>query len=213
MRTLLAVVLLIAPAAAQDRDFLTVDEADQVRLAQEPNARLKLYADFAKARVALVKNLLATNKPGRSSMIHDTLEDYTEIIDAIDVVADDALQRKADIAEGLKAVAEVQKEMVAELKQVESGQPKDLSRYEFALKQAIESTEDSMELAQQDLGTRSAQVAAREEREQKQREAMMTPTELKERKAAEREQSAKEQEQKRKAPTLRRKGEIIDKKR
>lgn len=213
MRTLLAVVLLIAPAAAQDRDFLTVDEADQVRLAQEPNARLKLYADFAKARVALVKNLLATNKPGRSSMIHDTLEDYTEIIDAIDVVADDALQRKADIAEGLKAVAEVQKEMVAQLKQVESGQPKDLSRYEFALKQAIESTEDSMELAQQDLGTRSAQVAAREEREQKQREAMMTPTELKERKAAEREQSAKEQEQKRKAPTLRRKGEIIDKKR
>ena len=213
MRLLTIAALLIAPAVAQDRDFLTVDEADQVRLAQEPNVRLKLYADFAKARVALVKNLLANTKPGRSSMIHDTLEDYTEIIDAIDVVADDALQRKADIAEGLKAVAEVQKEMLAQLKQVESAAPKDLSRYEFALQQAIETTEDSMELAQQDIGTRAAQVAAREEREEKRREAMLTPTEAKDRQAAKKEQSEKEQEQKRKVPTLRRKGEIIDKKR
>jgi hypothetical protein len=207
MKVLWMAALLLAPAAAQQRDFLTADETDQVRLAQEPNARLKLYASFARERVALINNLLASKKPGRSMMIHDALEDYMEIIDAIDIVADDALERKADIAEGLKAVADAQQEMLQSLKQIEAKDPDDLSRYEFALTQAIETTEDSLELARQDLGSRAADVAAREAREQKQREALMTPTELNERQAAAKKQAQKEQQQKRKAPTLRRKGE------
>ena len=207
MRAIWIAALLLAPAAAQQRDFLTADEADQIRLVQEPNARLKLYASFARERVSLINNLLTSKKPGRSMMIHDALEDYTEIIDAIDIVADDALKRKADISEGLKMVAGVQKELLESLRQVEAKNPPDASRYEFALKQAIEATEDSMELAQQDLGTRAADVAAREARDAKEREALVTPTELNERQAAAKKQAEKEQQQKRKAPTLRRKGE------
>ena len=212
MRAVLVAALLLGPAAAQQRDFLTADEADQVRLAQEPNARLQLYASFAKQRVALINNLLASKKAGRSMVIHDALEDYTEIIDAIDIVADDALERKADISEGLKAVSEAQKEMLAALNQIEAKDPKDVARYEFVLKQAIETTEDSLELAQQDLGTRAADVAARQAREDKEREALLTPTELNERQAAAKKEAEKQKEQKRKAPTLRRKGETTGKK-
>jgi hypothetical protein len=214
MRSLLIASMLLLPAAmpGQQRDFLTADEADQIRLAQEPNVRLQLYAGFAKQRIDLIKQMVTAGKPGRTMMIHDALEDYTEIIDAIDTVTDDALKRKADLTEGLKAVAEAQKEMLAALKEIEEKQPKDMSRYEFALKQAIETTEDSLELSQQDLGTRTAGVEARDAREKQQREAMTTPTELAERQAQEKKQAQTEQKARKKAPTLRRKGEVVEQK-
>src|SRR5688572_1076500 len=101
MRAALLCILLTAPLFAQTRDFLTTDEADQVRIAQEPNERLTLYAKFAKERLGMVEQLLSKEKAGRSLLIHDALEDYSDIIDAIDTVTDDALKRKTDVTLGL----------------------------------------------------------------------------------------------------------------
>src|SRR5215471_14415556 len=107
MRWLIA--LLAASAVfAQQRDFLTADEVDQIREAQEPNARLKLYVQFAKQRINMLEQFLSKEKPGRSALIHDTLEDYTHIIEAIDTVADDALKRKVALDVGMQAVAEAE---------------------------------------------------------------------------------------------------------
>lgn len=194
---------LHAPLPAQDRDFLTPDEADRVREVQEPNERLKLYIHFARQRVDMLRQTLAKDKPGRSTFVHDTLEDFTQIIEAIDTVADDAIKRKLDVTIGLAAVAEAEKEMLTQLQEILNKPPKDFQRYEFVLKQAVETTQDSLELSQQDIKDRSREVAEREQKIKTDREAMMSTEELK----AKKETEKKATEQKKKAPTLRRKGE------
>jgi aromatic ring-cleaving dioxygenase len=207
MRALLIWALLAAPLAAQQqRDFLTVDEADQIREAQEPNDRLALYIQFAQQRMSQVDHWLAKEKAGRSILIHDALDDYTNIIDAIDTVAEDALKRHVDIKLGMAAVATAEKEMLASLQKIQDGQPKDMARYDFILKQALDGTSDSLELAQMDTGVRAAEVAAKEAKEKKELESMMTPEE-REVKQAER---AKAEREKKKAPTLYRPGEKPD---
>jgi hypothetical protein len=169
--------LLLAGSAgwAWQRDFLNADEIDQIREAQEPNLRLKLYADFAKARIDLVTNMLSKDKPGRSSMIHDALEDYSKILDAIDTVADAAAAKQTDIKPGLTAVADTYKSLLPQLKKIQESHPKDVDRYEFALTQAVETTSDSLDLANEDLGKRGKDVEARQEKQKKAIDGEMGP--------------------------------------
>ena len=202
MRWFAAFLLVTCTGFAQDRDFLTADEVDQIREVQEPNARLKLYVLFAKQRIALLQNMLAKDKAGRSVFIHDTIEDYTRIIEAIDTVADDALKHKLPIEEGMKAVAAAEGEMLATLQKIEDASPKDLARYEFVLKNAIDTTSDSKDLSEEDLNSRAREVLAEDRKEKEERQALTTTKEKQEKKVAE-----DKEKPKRKPPTLYKPGE------
>jgi hypothetical protein len=208
MRWLAIVVIFAASGFAQERDFLTADEIDQLREIQEPNARLKLYVVFARQRLALLQQFLSKEKPGRSALIHDTLEDYTHIIEAIDTVADDALVRKVSLDIGMKEVATAETEMLATLQKVEETAPKDLSRFEFVLKNAIDTTSDSKELSEEDLHTRTNDLEAQEKKEKQDRQALLGDKEKKEKekekKAAD---STPDGKPKPKPPTLYKPGE------
>ncbi|MCU1335516.1 MAG: hypothetical protein JWO19_1097 [Bryobacterales bacterium] len=199
MKTLLVLLSVGVGLMAQvGRDFLTADEADQVRMVQEPNERLKLYLVFAKQRLEQVDQLVAQNKAGRSVLIHDLLEQYTKIIDAIDTVADDALRRKVAVNLGMAATVESERGMLARLQKIQKSEPSDLARYEYVLKDAIDTTSDSLELSQADLSGRAAGVEAKDRKEKAAREEALTPEESKDKK----EQDKKDG--KKKAPTLRR---------
>jgi hypothetical protein len=202
MRILVA-FLLTAAAFAQQHDFLTADEIDQVRDAQEPNARLILYVQFARQRMSLLNQLLSKEKPGRSALIHDTLEQYTQIIEAIDTVADDGLKRKVKLEEGMKLVAAAEKDMLETLQKIEDSDPKDLGRYEFALKSAIDTTSDSKELSEEDLNARASAVAEKDKKEKDAKNALLGTKEQEAKKA----DDQKATETKRKAPSLYKPGE------
>jgi hypothetical protein len=215
MKTLRWCLLLAAAfggaAIAQQRDFLTADEIDQIKNNQEPNARINLYAKFARERVDLVKNLLGKDKPGRSLMIHDALDDYARIIDALDDVADDAIQRKVDIKLGLAAAAKLEKDALPLLEKIKESPPKDMERFEFALRDAIDTTNDSLDASHQDVDKRTKVVEAREAQEKKDiRETMSGPE--REGKKADDQKAADEEDKKqqKKPPTLYRKGEKKD---
>lgn len=217
MKSWLAVLLLATGLCAQRRDFLTADEIDQIKQAQEPNERITLYAKFAKDRLELVKNLLGKEKPGRAAMIHDALEEYTKILDAVDDVTDQALGKQAEMSVGLTALAKMEREMLPMLKKLRDSQPKDLDRYDFVLKTAIDTTTDSLELAETDLGKRTRDVEAREAREKQALKDAMTPAEREGVTAAEKDAAAKEAaakeaaaaKQQKKPPTLLKPGEKV----
>ena len=174
--------LLMVPLAAQQRDFLTPDETDQLREVQEPNERLALYSKWALLRLDEIEQMIASARPGRAAFIHDLLEDYGHIIEATDAVADDALRRKISIDIGVTTLTGSEKDMVTRLQKIRDAKPKDLSRYEFALlTDAIDTTQDSLELNQADLPGRAASVAAKEAKEKQERLATMTPAEAAER--------------------------------
>jgi hypothetical protein len=185
MRYLAIFLACSACCFAQERDFLTADEIDQIREIQEPNARLKLYVLFARQRLALLQQYLSMEKPGRSALIHDTLEDYTHIIEAIDTVADDALVRKTPLDVGMKEVAKAEAEMLTALQKVEETAPKDLARYEFVLRSAIDTTSDSKELSEEDLHTRTADLQVQEKKEKQDRKALATDEDKKAKKSPE----------------------------
>lgn len=206
MRVVSCVSAALCAAAlvlAQDRDFLTPNEVDQVREAQEPNARLLLYVHFARERMDLLEQYLAKDKAGRSIFIHNTLEDYNKIIEAIDSVSDDALRRNEPIDKGLLAVSAAEKEFLEKLNKIQESEPRDLERYKFALDAAIDATTDSRELSLEDSKKRGTELSAEDAKEKKEREGMMPSKEVADRKK----DTQKEDDKKKKIPSLYRPGE------
>jgi hypothetical protein len=208
MRYFAAILALTVGGLAQQRDYLTADEIDQVREAQEPNARLQLYVHFARERIAEIQQFLGKEKPGRSALIHDALEDYTHIIEAIDTVSDDGLRRKVALDVGMKAVADAEKEMLTTLNKIEESDAKDLPRFEFALKAAIDTTSDSEELSQEDLHSRATDLAAKDTQEKKEKQAILGTADKDDKKTADAANTdTKDGKPKRKPPTLYKPGE------
>lgn len=187
----------------QDRDFLTPNEVDQIREAQDPNDRLLLYVHFAKQRIDLVEQYLAKDKPGRSIFIHDALDDYSNIIEAIDSVSDDALLHKRAADKGIVAVVGAEKDFLAQLNKIQDRQPRDLDRYKFVLQQAIDTTSDSHEMSMEDSGKRASEVQAEDAKQTKERESMMSSKEVSDRKKS----ADAQEQQKKKIPSLYRPGE------
>jgi hypothetical protein len=200
-----ALVCTAAVCVAQDRDFLTPDEVEQIREAQDPNERLALYAHFATQRIDMVENYLAKEKPGRSIFIHNTLEDYSHIIEAIDTVSDDALRRHKEIDKGLLLVLNAEKDFIEKLNKIQDDNPKDLDRYKFVLTEAIDTTTDSREMNLEDSNKRAGELANTDEKAKKERDAMMPSNEVRERKKDADAQNP--DEQKKKIPSLYRPGE------
>jgi ferritin len=207
-RTLILVLTGASFALAQ-KEFLTPDEIEKIREAQEPNERLKVYLQFAKQRMDQLNQLVAKEKKGRSITIRDVLDQYVQIIDAIDTVSDDALKRKKDIALGAGNVSGAERGFLGTLQKIQKAQPQDIDMYEITLKEAIAITEDSLAQSEQDLDRRATSLADKAEDEKRRMEAIMTTQQKKEQaaEAAKTDAPKNADGSRRKPPTLYKPGE------
>lgn len=208
-RLLLFAIFAAAIPLYAERDFLTSDEIEKVREAQDPNDRLKLYVLLARQRLDQLERLLAKDKKGRSGTARDLLGDYSKIIDAIDTVSDDALKRGVDITIGAGAVNTGEKQFLTQLQKIQDKAPADLDLYDLELKEAIAGTNDSMDLAKEDTTARATRLSDEDkklkdeaENEIKAEDSKGKPSDTADAKSADADAKPK-----RKPPTLMRPGE------
>jgi hypothetical protein len=168
-----ALLLLALPLAGQRRrDPLTDAETDQLReVADQPEARVKLWVKFVRARMAALDQIRSDPKfaAERSHRTHDLLEDLAGMIDELDDNIDNYSKQKSDIRKGLKDVVEMESELQLKLRGIlEATDPasqKELGEYKFVLQNAVESLNQSSANTRDTLQEQNEEFAKKKDKE------------------------------------------------
>jgi hypothetical protein len=154
--TLFAIALLISlpfpvVSRAQRRDDpLTQPEIDQLRdTAVDPEPRMKLYVQFARARLVSLEQMRADPKTtDRAHQTHNMLADFVAVYNELNDNLDNFVERRSDLRKALKWVIEGDTEFQAKLRALKDDSrttPKEAEEYEFVLSDAIESVDNGAE--------------------------------------------------------------------
>ena len=114
----LLVITLAAGAEQRHRDPLSALEVDQLRdAAQDAETRLKLYVEFARARLQKLEQIRSNEKlADRTEQTRTALQDFLDVYDELGVNVDTYADRGADLRKALKPVIEGDTEFGAKLR-------------------------------------------------------------------------------------------------
>ena len=121
-------------------------EIDKVRdAAQEPDARLKLYVEFARARLEKLQQVHSDAKAtDPEQQTRDAIRDFADVYDELNVNVDTFADRGEDLRKALKPVIEADTEFGSKLRafksSVKSNSP-EAQKYEFELGSALEAVD------------------------------------------------------------------------
>ena len=138
-------------AGAQRRDDpLTPAEIDQLRdTAVEPELRMKLYVQFARARLVSLEQMRADPKTAdRARQTHTMLADFLAVYNELNDNLDNFVERRSDLRKALKWITEGDTEFQAKLRALKDdarATPKETEQYQFVLSDAIESLDSGAE--------------------------------------------------------------------
>jgi hypothetical protein len=171
---LLTLLLLAAfPLVAQrHRDPLNGKESDQLRNAkQEPDTRIKLYVQFARARMETIEHLRTDPRfaADRGPQIHDLLEDVGSIVEEMDDNVDMYVQGKWDIRKQMKEVVQADTDFQLKLRQLKESAATDpvlaeelRKNYQFILDDTIEAVNASLDSARKTLDSLETMAKAKQ---------------------------------------------------
>ncbi|MGB7598754.1 MAG: hypothetical protein WBM24_00500 [Candidatus Sulfotelmatobacter sp.] len=154
----MSLLLLVAtPGLGQrHRDPFTRAEIDQIRdTSWEPELRLPLYVQFARARLVGMEEMRADPKTkNRAQQTHDKLDDFLLIYDELNDNIDTYVDRKNDIRKPLKVVIDADTEFQAKLLALRDAagvSPEEFKQYEFVLSNALDTVDSTAEDHKQTL--------------------------------------------------------------
>ena len=140
---LLFLVAAMPVSAQRHRDPFTQPEIDQIRdTSWEPQLRLGLYVQFARARLVALEQLRNDPKTkNRAQGTHDSLDDFLLIYDELNDNVDTYVDRKDDIRKPLKVIIDADTEFQAKLLALRDAagvSPEEAKQYEFILSDALD---------------------------------------------------------------------------
>jgi len=165
--------LVVLPALAQrHRDPFTQPEIDQIRdTSWEPQRRLALYVQFARARLVALEQMRADPKvKNRAQQSHDKLDDFALIYDELNDNIDTYIDRKDDIRKPLKLIVDADAEFDTRLRALKDAAgvtPEEARQYEFVLSTALDTVDSSTEDHRKLLAEQEEAAKHRKKPEQK----------------------------------------------
>ena len=139
----------VSTAKAQRKsDPLTPEEIDQLRdAAVEAEPRMKLYVEFARARLVKLEQMRADPKQtDRAHQTHTMLQEFLSVYDELNDNLDNFEGRQADLRKALKHVIEGDTEFQAKLRALKDdarSTKEEAAEYQFILSNAIETLDAS----------------------------------------------------------------------
>lgn len=144
--------MFLAAAWAQRsrREPLNPIEIDQLRdAAQDPEQRIKLFIQFARARLVSLEQMRADPKvTDRAQQTHDKLQDFLDVYDELNDNIDTFVDRKADLRKPLKGVIEADNEFQAKLRALKSSaeaSKDEVQQYQFLLANVTDTVDESVQ--------------------------------------------------------------------
>jgi len=208
MRSLLASALLLTVSlglarGAEKGDYLSDDEVDRLREAQDPSQRIETYLDFAQVRLARFDDY--RNRPPSPDYdipgyLDTQLDQYIHITDALKDWIEDQFDRHDDMRAGLKKVVEMGSHQLDQLRHAEDSPDPYAAGYRKTLSDAIDDFTDALDGATKALSEQT-KVFGELKREEKVDAQTVKDREKEEKKSAKDEGKLRKKEHEKGPPT------------
>jgi septal ring factor EnvC (AmiA/AmiB activator) len=199
-------VFLLAPvvlAGAQKGDFLTGEEEDKLRQAQDPSDRVEAYIDLAQVRLDRLDQYRKEPKNSEYDVppfLNKQLDEYLSLNAELRNWIDEQAERHGDMRRGLRKLLEIYAKQLGQLRGIQQAPGVYASAYAGSLQDAITDASDLLDGATKALSDQQTQFA--ESKEQEKAAARLSKERLKEEKKRNKEEKKlRKQEERKNAPT------------
>ena len=138
----------LAGWAQQKGDYLTADEQDTLREAQDPSERIKIYLEFEQARLDRFDNF--RSKPAdprydKVAYLDGLLTQFIGLNDELKDWIDDQYDRNGDMRRGLRLLLDAGPKQLEQLRRIQQSPDSNTAVYADSLRDAIDDATDTLD--------------------------------------------------------------------